>query len=247
MAEAKKPGLTTKMALAMGEIGRVPKRGHNQAQNYAYARADDVAEHAREVLAKLGIAVFPDVLDYGTREIEAKSGKMRITWAKVAWHFVDSESGEERIVNVPGEGQDYGDKGLYKAMTGSLKYVLMTSFLIPTGEGDPEFEKAEETTTVAPRKRDPEAAKKAADAMRAKINDPSARLEAVKAWAMKTHAASAAKAKAAIEQTLGRTLATHPIEMAGEGKGWGITADELQRLEAWVEIAKAGHAAQVTS
>lgn len=138
--KAKPAGLAKKMAAAMAEIGRVQKRGSNQAQGYKYARADDVAEEARAVLAKHGIAVYPDVLDYGTREIDGRNGKLRITWAKVAWTFVDGESGESRTVNVPGEGQDSGDKGIYKAMTGSMKYLLMTSFLIPTGEGDPEHD-----------------------------------------------------------------------------------------------------------
>lgn len=136
--EAKGKGLAAKMAAAMAEIGRVQKRGRNQAQGYDYARADDVAEQAREVLAKLGIAVYPDVLEAGHREVEGRNGKIRITWAKVAWTFVDSESGESRTVNVPGEGQDSGDKGIYKAMTGSMKYALMTAFLIPTGDAEPE-------------------------------------------------------------------------------------------------------------
>jgi hypothetical protein len=36
-----------------------------------------------------------------------------------------------------GEGQDAGDKGPYKAMTGAQKYALMKTFMIPTGD-DPE-------------------------------------------------------------------------------------------------------------
>jgi hypothetical protein len=36
-----------------------------------------------------------------------------------------------------GEGQDAGDKAVYKAMTGALKYCLLKTFLIPTGD-DPE-------------------------------------------------------------------------------------------------------------
>ena len=132
--------LHKKMAQAMGEIGRVPKRGRNQAQGYNYARADDVAEHTREILSKHGIAVYADVTDSGIREIETQKGKARVSWVKVAWTFVDGESGESRTVNVPGEGMDHGDKGVYKAMTGSLKYALMLGFLIPTGDADPERE-----------------------------------------------------------------------------------------------------------
>lgn len=38
-----------------------------------------------------------------------------------------------------GEGMDTGDKAIYKAITGAQKYVLMKTFLIPTGD-DPELE-----------------------------------------------------------------------------------------------------------
>jgi ERF superfamily protein len=141
---AKPAGLHKKLSLAMSKIGRVPKRGRNQAQGYDYARADDVAEGAREALAELGVSILADVLESGVREIETKSGKARITWAKVAWTFTDSETGEKVTVHAPGEGMDSGDKGIYKAMTGSMKYVLMTNFLIPTGEGDPEADEPDD-------------------------------------------------------------------------------------------------------
>lgn len=166
--ETKPKGLAAKMAAAMAEIGRVQKRGKNQAQGYSYARADDVAEEARAVLSRYGIAVYPDVLDNGIREVETKNGKMRITWAKVAWTFIDGETQESRTINVPGEGQDSGDKGIYKAMTGSMKYLLMTSFLIPTGEGDPEHDGEEEKQKAAPAK-----SQAAAAAVRAAASKPS--------------------------------------------------------------------------
>ena len=137
-------GLAAKMSAAMGEIGRVQKRGRNQAQGYSYARADDVAEEARAVLSRHGIAVFASVAEHGVREVEGKNGKIRISTATVEWTFRDGESGEERTVKIPGEGQDSGDKGIYKAMTGSLKYALMLGFLIPTGDGDPERDEEDE-------------------------------------------------------------------------------------------------------
>ena len=143
-AEMKPTGLHAKIVQAMGEIGRVPKRGENKAQGYKYARADDVAEVAREVLAGLGVAVYADVAESTVREITTKNGTAKVSCVMVAWTFVDSETKEERTVRIPGEGMDYGDKGVYKAMTGSLKYFLMTNFLIPTGEGDPELAAVEE-------------------------------------------------------------------------------------------------------
>lgn len=145
MEEKKPSGLAAKMAAAMAEVGRVEKRGRNTAQDYKYARADDVAEQTRGVLAKHGIALFADVLEDGVREIvippakEGFTGKtLRVSRVRVAWTFVDSETGESRTVHTPGEGMDSGDKGIYKAMTGAMKYALMLGFLIPTGDGDPE-------------------------------------------------------------------------------------------------------------
>ena len=215
--------LAAKLAKAMGEIGRVPKRGHNQAQNYHYARADDVAEHTREILSSLGVAVFASVENKGIREIETKNGKARISMVVVTWTFVDGETGEERSVSVPGEGADFGDKGLYKAMTGSLKYALMLNFLIPTGEGDPEKDEEEK-----PKPR-PNAAAQVA-AARAKVRDPVARTEAVKASAMRTFGTHVA-AKAQIEKVIGRSFGDKPIA--------GLTDKELELLEQWTTLAKA--------
>ena len=43
---------------------------------------------------------------------------------------------------MAGEGADAGDKAPYKAMTGALKYALLQSFLLGTGD-DPEDERAD--------------------------------------------------------------------------------------------------------
>ena len=51
--------------------------------------------------------------------------------------FTDAESGESVTVQSFGCGQDTGEKAIYKAMTGALKYALRMNFLIPD-ESDPE-------------------------------------------------------------------------------------------------------------
>jgi hypothetical protein len=58
------------------------------------------------------------------------------------YRFVDARSGEELTVRVAGEGADPGDKAPYKAMTGALKYALLQSFLLSTGD-DPEDDRAD--------------------------------------------------------------------------------------------------------
>ena len=56
--------------------------------------------------------------------------------------FTDNESGECLSSSAIGWGADTQDKAPYKAMTGALKYLLRTTFLIPD-ELDPENESKE--------------------------------------------------------------------------------------------------------
>jgi hypothetical protein len=58
----------------------------------------------------------------------------------MAYTFMDVDTAEEITVKVAGEGLDAGDKAPYKAMTGALKYALLQSFLLATGD-DPEDER----------------------------------------------------------------------------------------------------------
>ena len=55
----------------------------------------------------------------------------------MAYTFSDVDSGEEIVAKVAGQGLDAGDKAPYKAITGALKYALLQSFLLATGD-DPE-------------------------------------------------------------------------------------------------------------
>src|ERR1700738_467768 len=64
----------------------------------------------------------------------------------MAYTFMDRDTAEEITVKVAGEGRDPGDKGPYKAMTGALKYALLQSFLLATGD-DPEDERADARST----------------------------------------------------------------------------------------------------
>lgn len=239
-------GLAAKMVAAMTEIGRVQKRGLNTAQNYNFVRSDDVAEAARAALAKYGIAIFADVLDDGIREIvippakEGFAGKtLRVSRVRVAWTFVDSESGESRTVHTPGEGMDSGDKGIYKAMTGAMKYALMLGFLIPTGDADPE--KAGEADEVA---KDEAAAQGTTTAQKVKAKvtaqnggarapkDAEARKADVKARVQKL-GYRGADVGAKIGEWLGRPVDGHTV----------FSEDDWLRLD--VEILRAKEASEI--
>lgn len=119
----------SKILQVMKEVEKVPKNGYNQFHKYYYATESDLTESIRPILIDAGLAFFATVLEQ-SREGEFTKVKMEFTLA-------DTETGETLKSIFWGEGQDKGDKGLYKAYTGATKYFLMKTFLIPTGD-DPE-------------------------------------------------------------------------------------------------------------
>lgn len=118
-----------KIGEVMSKVSRVPKNGYNSFHKYNYATESDLTESIRPILQESGLAFFSNVLEQD-RDGEFTKVKMEFTLA-------DIETGEILTSTYWGEGQDKGDKGLYKAYTGATKYFLMKTFLIPTGD-DPE-------------------------------------------------------------------------------------------------------------
>lgn len=127
--------LVRKIAEVMLEVGPIKKNGHNDFHHYSYARDEDIAEAVRDSFASRMIVVFPDIIDITTREHINKKGY--ITTVKVNFTFFDGETGETLSIVGAGEGQDSGDKAVYKAVTGAQKYVLMKVLMLPTKD-DPE-------------------------------------------------------------------------------------------------------------
>jgi hypothetical protein len=136
MSETK--SLVRKLTEVMQKVKHIPKNGYNKFHKYHFATESDVAEKVREELAERCVMMIPDVTKMETREHKNRSGATEYivtVWMKFT--FMDGESGEEIVFNSVGEGQDAGDKGSYKAITGAQKYALLKAFMIPTGD-DPE-------------------------------------------------------------------------------------------------------------
>ena len=135
--------LVKKLCRIMKAVGYLQKTGKNAAQNYKYATEADVAEMMREKLADENVFIFPNVVRNERTRIERlgyKEGEVKVSYAtdvEIEWTFEDGDSGETRVCRIPGSSETPGDKGVYVAQTGSEKYLLMKSFLIPTGD-DPE-------------------------------------------------------------------------------------------------------------
>lgn len=146
--EPKPKSLVSKLAEVMAAVSYLQKTGTNSKQNYKYAREADVVAAIRPELAKRNIFIFPNVIDVKRTKIERLDfdKSLKFSWATdvlVEWTFVDGDSGEERKCIIPGCSESPGDKGVYVCMTGSEKYLLMKSFLLPTGD-DPESDDNEE-------------------------------------------------------------------------------------------------------
>ena len=133
------PGIYKKMVKILQKISRIPKNGTNKFFNYDYVTEGDLTDHIRPILAEEGIAFTASVIDTLKTPMEKKGiiSEEILSTVKMRFCLIDSEDGSSIESIFLGEGTDKGDKGFYKAYTGCVKYFLMKTFLVATGD-DPE-------------------------------------------------------------------------------------------------------------
>jgi hypothetical protein len=134
--------LHQKLGEVRKRIGYVQKRGYSERNDYTYVTAADITGIVGDILAELGVVVIPrlESITY-EQPLPGRSNGVRVARVIMAYAFTDVNNREEITVRVAGEGVDAGDKAPYKAMTGALKYALLQSFLLATGD-DPEDERS---------------------------------------------------------------------------------------------------------
>jgi len=140
--------LRQKLAEVRRRIGYIQKRGHNERFNYSYVTAADIAGSVGDILSELGVVVIPCLENITYESAPGRGETTRMAQVVMAYTFSDVDSGEEIVAKVAGQGLDTGDKAPYKAMTGALKYALLQSFLLATGD-DPEDERIETRLTAS--------------------------------------------------------------------------------------------------
>jgi hypothetical protein len=140
--------LRQKLAEVRRRIGYIQKRGHNEHFNYSYVTAADIAGSVGDILSELGVVVIPSLENITYESAASRGETTRMARVVMAYTFADVDSGEEIVAKVAGQGLDTGDKAPYKAMTGALKYALLQSFLLATGD-DPEDERVDARFTAA--------------------------------------------------------------------------------------------------
>jgi len=138
--------LVSKLAEVMKEVGRIPKNGYNEHFKYKFVREADLVDKLSELLGERH--VFITSLMKGFELLELPNKKCMLL--RVEYTMRDGDSGETLTVDSFGEVEQDGGKGIYKALTGAMKYFLMKQFLVATGD-DPEDEAAKTKAQTPPR------------------------------------------------------------------------------------------------
>jgi hypothetical protein len=133
--------LVTKLLAVIQEIPTIAKRGFNNFNGYSFATAEDIINAVRGPLAKHGVLVYASLKDRAYETIKTAQGKD--AWREaITLRFVVTDGESEIAFDVPGEGQDFGDKAIFKAITGAEKYGLRLLLHLPFGD-DPEADSME--------------------------------------------------------------------------------------------------------
>jgi hypothetical protein len=122
------------------------KDGKNRHQSYEYITEKQYKNNFKAALAAAGLDFKSSILEY--QFIPQISDKMNMVIAKFQFEIIDRETGEREVYQAFGSGADTGDKGLYKAYTGAIKYFLANNYLVAEGN-DPENDE-EEMRTIKP-------------------------------------------------------------------------------------------------
>lgn len=122
--------ITAALCRAIGEIGAVEKTGYNSFHKYKYASDTDIKKAVQPAFARHELALRPlELLSLdGTGENKSSRIDMVIRWR------LSHSSGEWMDFEVPSTGMDSGDKAIYKAITGNIKYALAQICIIPTDD-----------------------------------------------------------------------------------------------------------------
>jgi hypothetical protein len=118
-----------KLSDIMSECSFIEKDKENTHHKYKYLSEEAIKKHVHPLLVKHKVLFKVDA--YDQQRVDT------LTTANFKYTFIDTETGDELSGIFCGSGADGQDKGIWKATTGAIKYILTSIFLIPTGD-DPE-------------------------------------------------------------------------------------------------------------
>lgn len=111
------------------------KDGKNMHQQYKYVSESQYKNNFKKALDTVGLVWESNCISY--EFIPQISDKMHLVLATFKATITDPETKETKDYTFVGSGSDNGDKALYKAYTGGLKFFLANTFLVAENN-DPE-------------------------------------------------------------------------------------------------------------
>lgn len=133
--------ITKAILEVMKEIKGIEKDSNIGTGSYSYKGVKDqqVKQIVGRAMQAHGLAIIPTSVEEDTQFADWDEGGKRkqSTFTKVKTKYLLlHESGESLEIAGYGHGVDNQDKGAGKATTYALKYALLYTFLIPTGDID---------------------------------------------------------------------------------------------------------------
>ena len=120
------------------------KDGINRHQAYKYITEAQYKRNFSKALIEVGLIFQIQELDrrFST---DILNSTMHLVEVDFLGCLIDIDTGEKLDYYFSGTGADTGDKALYKAYTGALKYFIATNFMVAEGndpENDEQVDKA---------------------------------------------------------------------------------------------------------
>ncbi len=144
--------LAERMLAIINDVGKVPKNGYNSFARYKYATEADISEHLSRAMVTHGVFMRTSTINreeciteirktqyVNGKPIEVVKPQYSVT-VKIKVDFIAIDTGETYETIWYGDAHDTGDKAIYKAYTGAVKYAQLKTFLIATGD-DPEADR----------------------------------------------------------------------------------------------------------
>lgn len=129
--------------MIQSELKPIEKKGKNTQQNYAYAKFEDYIEGIKDILNAQGLTIVTTVNEPKRLEPRTtKHGSIQYAVEVAITARLFHKTGEWIEIDCYGEGQDSGDKAIYKAITGARKYALACLLGLATKD-DPENDEEE--------------------------------------------------------------------------------------------------------
>lgn len=132
------PNLAQRLLAANKELGWIAKGERNKDQGYDYATASSVFAAAREALHNHGVLWFFSTTDHNIDVLDTPKGTRYLHRLTGEYSFINVDEPKDVLSGtVQGSTIAIGDKGAWVTTTGLLKYALIQTLLLPTGD-DPE-------------------------------------------------------------------------------------------------------------